>query len=596
MTANLDLGLIGNCGVAALVDGAGEIVWGCMPRADGDPVFCSLLRERRGDGDFGFFAVELSDAARSEQHYLANTPILVTRLTDRGGGAVEITDFAPRFLQFGRMFCPMTLVRQVRRVAGSPRVTMRLRPAAGHGASPARTTFGSNHVRYECGEFALRATTNCSITALLEEIPFVLQDTVTFVLGPDETLQGSVLDVARRFLEETTGYWRDWVRDLSIPFEWQEEIIRAAIALKLAAVDDTGAVLAAFTTSIPEAADSGRNWDYRFCWLRDAYFTVNALNRLNATKTMERYLSYIINIAAGAKDGRLQPVYRVNGRCDIEERVVPTLPGYRRMGPVRIGNEAYRQVQNDVYGSAILAATHAFFDSRLLRPGNEGLFAQLEALGEQAARVWAEPDAGLWELRGATRVHTSSSIMCWAACDRLGKIAARLGLAERARYWRQQAEAIHRGVCERAWSETRGSFVSTFGGNDLDASLLLLVELGFLQAEDPRFAATVAAIGGELRRGDFVFRYAGADDFGTPQNAFLACTYWYIDAIAALGRREEARALFENLLACRNRHGLLAEHIDPVTRELWGNFPQTYSMVGLINSATQLSIPWNEAF
>lgn len=596
MTANLDLGLIGNCGIAALVDGAGEIVWGCMPRADGDPVFCSLLRERRGDGDFGFFAVELSDAAHSEQHYLANTPILVTRLTDRGGGAVEITDFAPRFLQFGRMFCPMTLVRQVRRVAGSPRVTMRLRPAAGHGAAPARTTFGSNHVRYECGEFALRATTNCSITALLEEIPFVLQDTVTFVLGPDETLQGSVLDVARRFLEETTGYWRDWVRDLSIPFEWQEEIIRAAIALKLAAVDDTGAVLAAFTTSIPEAADSGRNWDYRFCWLRDAYFTVNALNRLNATKTMERYLSYIINIAAGAKDGRLQPVYRLNGRCDIEERVVPTLPGYRRMGPVRVGNEAYRQVQNDVYGSAILAATHAFFDSRLLRPGNEGLFAQLEALGEQAARVWAEPDAGLWELRGATRVHTSSSIMCWAACDRLGKIAARLGLAERARYWRQQAEAIHRGVCERAWSETRGSFVSTFGGNDLDASLLLLVELGFLQAEDPRFAATVAAIGGELRRGDFVFRYAGADDFGTPQNAFLACTYWYIDAIAALGRREEARALFENLLACRNRHGLLAEHIDPATRELWGNFPQTYSMVGLINSATQLSIPWNEAF
>jgi len=347
---------------------------------------------------------------------------------------------------------------------------------------------------------------------------------------------------------------------------------------------------------LPEAADGGRNWDYWFCWLRDAYFTVNALNRLNATKTMERYLSYIINIAAGAEDGRLQPVYRVNGRREIEERVILTLPGYRRMGPVRVGNEAYRQVQNDVYGSAILAATHAFFDSRLLRPGNEGLFAQLEALGEQAARVWAEPDAGLWELRGATRVHTSSSIMCWAACDRLGKIAARLGLSERARYWRQQAEAIHRGVCERAWSETRGSFVSTFGGNDLDASLLLLVELGFLQAEDPRFAATVAAIGGELRRGDFVFRYAGADDFGTPKNAFLACTYWYIDAIAALGRREEARALFENLLACRNRHGLLAEHIDPVTRELWGNFPQTYSMVGLINSATQLSIPWNEAF
>ena len=596
MTTTLDLGVIGNCGIAALVNATGEIVWGCMPRPDSDPVFCSLLRARHGDGDFGFFAVELADLARSEQEYLDNTPILVTRLYDRRGGAIEITDFAPRFLQFGRMFCPMTLVRQVRCLAGSPRVTMRLRPATGYGAAPARVTFGSNHVRYECADVVLRATTNCSITALLEEIPFVLQGTVTFVLGYDETLQGSVLDIARRFLEETTDYWRDWARDLSIPYEWQDEIIRAAIALKLAAMDDTGAVLAAFTSSIPEAADSGRNWDYRFCWLRDAYFTVNALNRLNATKTMERYLGYIINVAASAEDARLQPVYRINGRGEMPERVVVALPGYRDMGPVRVGNEAYRQVQNDAYGSAILAATHAFFDNRLLRPGNEGLFAQLETLGEHAARAWAQPDAGLWELRGTARVHTSSSIMCWAACDRLAKIAARLRLAQRAQYWRDHAETIHRGVCERAWSSSRNCFASTLDGNGLDASLLLLAELGFLRAEDPRFAATVAAIERELRRGDFVFRYTEADDFGTPQNAFLACTYWYIDAIAALGRREEARALFQNLLACRNRHGLLAEHIDPATRELWGNFPQTYSMVGLINSATRLSIPWDEAF
>ena len=596
MTANLDLALVGNCGIAALVDAAGEIVWGCMPRPDSDPVFCSLLRPRGGDGDFGFFAVELADLARTEQEYLANTPVLVTRLHDRRGGAVEITDFAPRFLQFGRMFSPVTLVRQVRLLAGSPRVTMRLRPAFGYGAAPARATFGSNHARYECADFVLRATTNCSISALLEENPFVLQGTVTFVLGPDETLQGSVLDIARRFLEETIDYWRDWVRGLSIPYEWQDEIIRAAIALKLAAVDDTGAVLAAFTTSVPESANSGRNWDYRFCWLRDAYFTVNALNRLNATKTMERHLSYIINVAAGAEDGRLQPVYRINGRGQMPERVVPTLPGYRGMGPVHVGNEAYRQVQNDAYGSAILAATHAFFDNRLLRPGNEGLFAQLETLGEHAARVWAQPDAGLWELRGATRVHTSSSIMCWAACDRLAKIAARLRLPKRARYWRDHAEAIHRGVCEHAWIASRRSFVSTLDGDSLDASLLLLAELGFLEVGDPRFAATVAAIERELRRGNFIFRYTEADDFGTPQNAFVACTYWYIDAIAALGRRDEARALFENLLACRNHHGLLAEHIDPATRELWGNFPQTYSMVGLINSATRLSIPWDEAF
>jgi GH15 family glucan-1,4-alpha-glucosidase len=596
VTQSLDLGLIGNGAIAALIDAKAEIVWACLPRMDSDALFCSLLRERRADGDYGFFAVDLDDFSQSEQEYLPNTPILATRLYDTRGGALEIVDCAPRFRQFGRMFSPLTLVRQLRPLAGSPRLTVRLRPAHGYGASRATATFGSNHVRYLCGDFVLRATTDCSIAALAEENAFVLRRPVSFILGPDETLQGSVAEVARRFREETTDYWRDWVRDLSIPFEWQDAVIRAAMTLKLSAVDDTGAVLAAVTSSLPEAAGSGRNWDYRYCWLRDAYFTINALNRLNATRTMERYLGYIVNVIAGAPEGRLQPVYRINGRPEIEEREIASLPGYRGMGPVRVGNQAYRQQQHDVYGAAVLAATHVFFDKRLMWAGNAALFAQLEALGERAAELWSQPDAGLWELRGATRVHTFSSVMCWAACDRLAKIAAHLGLAERARVWRARAESIHRAVCERAWSEARRSFVAVLDGDGLDASLLLLAELGFLAADDPRFAATVAAVERELRRGDFVFRYSGPDDFGLPQNAFVVCTYWYIDALAALGRRDEARALFENLLECRTRHGLLAEHVDPLTREPWGNFPQTYSMVGLIKSATRLSIPWQRAF
>lgn len=596
MRQSLELALVGNSSVAALVDATGEFVWACMPRLDGDAVFCSLLRERRGEDDYGFFAVELAGFSRSEQEYLPNTAITVTRLFDRDGNAIEITDFAPRFRQFGRMFCPVTLVRQVRRLAGSPRITIRLRPARDYGASRATTTFGSNHVRYLCGDFVLRVTTDCSISALIEEIPIVLQGTMSFVLGPDETLQGAVADVARRFFEETADYWREWVRDLSIPFEWQDAVIRAAIALKLSVVDDTGAIAAAVTTSVPESADSARNWDYRFCWMRDAYYTVNALNRLNATRTMERYLGYIINVTAGASEARLQPVYRINGRPEMEEREIGSLPGYRGMGPARVGNQAYQQVQHDVYGSAVLASTHVFFDRRLLWPGNQALFTQLEALGERANAVWSQPDAGLWELRGNARVHTYSSVMCWVACDRLAKIAAHLDLPARATRWRARADVIHRAVCERAWSAARNSFVSTLDGDGIDASLLLLAEFGFLRAEDPRFAATVSVVERELRRGDFIYRYTEADDFGIPKNAFLACTYWYIDALAVLGRREEARALFENLLACRNRHGLLSEHIDPATRELWGNFPQTYSMVGLINSATRLSIPWDEAF
>jgi GH15 family glucan-1,4-alpha-glucosidase len=266
------------------------------------------------------------------------------------------------------------------------------------------------------------------------------------------------------------------------------------------------------------------------------------------------------------------------------------------MGPVRIGNQAHRQVQHDVYGSAILAATHVFFDRRLVQRGDEVLFRRLEVLGERAASLFDQPDAGIWELRGAARVHTFSSMMCWAGCDRLARIAVHLGLADRAAYWGSQAARIHQVVCEQSWNPKRESFVGTMGGDTLDASLLRMHEVGFLAADDPRFAGTVRAIERELRHGDFVFRYIEEDDFGKPENAFLVCTFWHINALAALGRRDEARALFENLLACRNQHGLLAEHIDPRTREPWGNFVQTYSMVGIIGSAVRLSVRWDQAF
>jgi GH15 family glucan-1,4-alpha-glucosidase len=593
---SLELGLIGNGSVGALVDAMGRIVWGCMPRYDGDAVFCALLRNGEGADEFGSFAVDLVDVVRSEQEYLANTAIMVTRLYDQRGGAVEITDFAPRFRQFGRMFNPMMLVRRVKRLAGSPRITLRLRPAYGYGAQRPAKTCGSNHVRYVAPDLVLRLTTDASITAVVEETTFFLEDTVTLLLGADETVHDAIAEVGRRFLEETANYWREWVRYLSIPFEWQDAVIRAAITLKLNAYDDTGAIIAAMTTSIPEAAGSTRNWDYRYCWLRDGYFVVNALNRLGTTRTMERYLAYIINVAAGAPGGALQPVYRINGRSMMDEHEVASLAGYRGMGPVRVGNQAYRQVQHDVYGSAILTATHAFFDRRLVRHGDQILFERLEALGEQAVRVHDQPDAGLWELRGSAHVHTFSSVMCWAACDRLARIALHIGLPARAEHWRRHADQIHRYVSDNAWNEKRRAFTATVGGDALDASMLLLHEIGFLRADDPRFAATVQAIEGELKQGDFVFRYVQADDFGVPENAFLVCTFWYIYALAALGRMDEARQLFENLLSCRNRHGLLAEHIDPRSREQWGNFVQTYSMVGLINAAIRLSIRWDQAF
>ncbi len=591
---NLELGLIGNGSISALIGPLAQMVWSCMPRFDGDPVFCSLLG--KPEASRGEFSIEVMDFSRAEQSYIRNTAILVTTLYDEGGGAVEITDFAPRFKQFGRSFYPMMLVRRVRRLAGSPSVRIRLEPAFGYGAEAPDVTFGSNHVRYVSPQLVVRLTTDASIAAVLEQTPFVLDGDVTLILGPDETLSDNPGELGQRFFGATRNYWRDWVRFLGIPFEWQEAVIRAAITIKLAALEDTGAIVAAMTTSLPEAPCSGRNWDYRYCWLRDSYFVVSALNRLSVTRTMERYLHYIINLAAAQRGGGLQPVYGLSGRPDLKEEIVASLPGFGGMGPVRKGNDACRQRQNDVYGAAILSATHMFFDERIEHMGNAGLFAQLESLGELARVAYDKPDAGIWEFRSKEKVHTYSSVMCWVACDRLGRIATKLGLKDRAAYWRGVSEQIHAVICERAWNREMGTFVESFDGNELDASLLLLHELGFLPAGDPRFAGTVAAVERDLKRGDFIFRYTGEDDFGTPTTAFLVCTFWYIDALAALGRIEEARGLFLKLLGCRNSLGLLSEDIDPVSRRLWGNFPQTYSMVGLINSAMRLSKGWEGVF
>ena len=596
MLNSIDLGLIGNCRIGALIDAEAEIVWFCLPRFDGDPTFCSLLREHETGEGSGYCTIELVDQVAAEQSYLINSAVLLTRLTDSHGGVIEITDFAPRFRQYDRMFIPMMLIRQVRRVQGTPRIRLRVRPAYDYGRQQCTVTYGSHHIRYVAPDWVMRLNTDASLTTILEEIPFFLEESVTIILGADETIPESIGEMARRFLDETLSYWQRWVSDLAIPFEWQDEVIRAAITLKLNAYEDTGAIVAAMTTSVPEMATAPRNWDYRYCWLRHAYFVVNALNRLGTTRTMERYLSYLVNVVAGAPEGRIQPVYGINGRARLEERETDSLCGYRGMRPVRIGNQAYAQDQHDVYGSAILAVAHVFFDHRLVRRGDAALFHRLEPLGETAMIVYDQPDAGLWEFRGRQRIHTFSSVMCWAACDRLARIAFKLGFGDRGSYWRGHADRIHAVICNRAWSEKKQTFAAAFGDDTLDASMLLLHDVGFLTADDPRFAKTVAAVERELKHGNYIHRYVEPDDFGVPENAFVVCTFWYIYALAALDRTKEARDLFENLIARRNMHGLLAEHINPHTGEHWGNFPQTYSMVGLINAAIRLSSRWDCAF
>jgi GH15 family glucan-1,4-alpha-glucosidase len=310
---------------------------------------------------------------------------------------------------------------------------------------------------------------------------------------------------------------------------------------------------------------------------------------------MEEYIHYITNIAVEA-ERPLKPVYGIVPAEPLEERIAGDLAGFQGCGPVRVGNQAAEQLQHDAYGSVILGASQMFIDERLPRMGDADLFRRLEPLGTRARRFALEPDAGPWEYRGRQRVHTHSATMCWVACDRLARIAQRLGSSERAAAWRAHAEALRTEILARAWNEARGAIVGALDGSELDASVLLLPELGLLPAGDRRFVATCDLIGKELGRNGFIMRYTAEDDFGLPETAFLVCQFWYIDALGSIGRWEEARALFADLLKRRNRFGLLSEDIHPVTGELWGNLPQTYSMAGIVNTGRVLSRSWQEAW
>ncbi len=416
---NLDLALIGNSCAAAFVDRNARIVWWCFPYFDSDPVFSRLLA---GDEEKGFCDVVLAGLAETDSHYVRNTAIVETLLTDSQGAKIRVTDFAPIFQRFEREYRPPQIMRRIEPVAGLPRVTIRVRPTHSYGKPTANVVVGSNHIRYLGDPQVMRLTTDAPLSYIANEVTFPLTRPLTLVFGQDDPFLSAIETTSREFLDRTRDYWHEWTRMLATPFEWQSEVIRSAITLKLTSVTETGAIVAAHTTSIPEAPGSTRNWDYRFCWLRDAYFVVDALNRLGATQIMESYINYITTIATDPQT--IQPVHGIVPFSSLDERIAPDLKGFLGYGPVRVGNQAAQQIQNDVYGSVVLAATQMFVDERLPKMGDESLFRLLEALGERAAAVAFKPDAGLWEYRGIARAHTYSATLCWAACDRLAGIGA----------------------------------------------------------------------------------------------------------------------------------------------------------------------------
>ncbi len=582
-----DLGLIGNCQLSALVRRDGAIVWACMPRFDSPPVFASLLDAQGG----GAFTVGPADGRQGTQRYLPNTNVLETTF-DGPDGAFRVLDLAPRYFQYDRSFRPTKLLRIVEPLRGTPRVRVNCDPVLGWGRERPRRELGSHHVAFHGYDSELRLTTDAPLS-YLDGHPFGLSERRHFVLAWGAPVEESLAPLCERFLRETIRYWRQWVKHCEIPLIFQEEVIRSALTLKLHCFEDTGAIAAALTTSLPEAPGSGRTWDYRYCWLRDASYALGAFRLLGHFEEREQFLHYLLNVASSAPELELAPLYRIDGKDDLTEQLLPDWPGYLGEGPVRIGNGAATHKQHDVYGEMVLALAPLFLDARFREQVTPAVLDLVARLADKAISVAGQPDAGIWEYRAGWRPQTFSSLMCWAAADRMARIAHQHRPADAPRF-AAAAEKIRQEILTRAIDPTRGCLVADYGGTEVDAALLQAVSLRLLPEGDPRLHATVDAIGRDLAHDGWLRRYRTRDDFGVPSVAFMLCTFWQIEALAKLGRADEARRVLEATRQVDAPLGLLAEDLDPASRAMWGNFPQAYSHVGLIHAAFSASPRWSE--
>jgi GH15 family glucan-1,4-alpha-glucosidase len=581
-----DLGIVGNCQFAALVHRDGSVVWCCLPRLDSDPVFGALLDTAGG----GRFRVGPASGALGAQRYLPNTNVLET-LFDDEDGAFRVVDLAPRFSLHGRSFRPTQLVRVVEPLRGQPRVRVTCDPRLGWTARRPRAHLGSHHVQYEGFASPLRLTTDVPVTYVDSGLPFALTGPRHLVLTWGQPVEEPLQPLAERFRGETERHWRDWVKGCAVPVRYQDEVIRSALALKLHCFEDTGAIVASTTTSIPESPGAGRTWDYRYCWLRDAYYVLGAFHLLGRFEERERFIQWLFDVAGGSPDLDLAPLYGLDGRSDLAERTVEGWPGFRGEGPVRVGNAAARQRQNDIFGETALALAPVFLDERFQDEQSEATLRLLVRLARKALAVAGTPDAGIWEVRAESRPRTFSSLMSWAAADRVAAVL-RLHHPDDAPAFAAGAERLREEILREAWSPAVGAIASTYGGRELDASLLQMAPLRFLPATDPRLAATVDAIAGGLDQAGWLRRYAEDDGLGRPQVAFVLCTFWLVEALDVLGRAKDARFRLERALAALTPLGLLSEDFDPAGVR-WGNFPQAYSHVGLIRAAFAAAPPWS---
>jgi len=577
-------GIIGNCAYLAHVNLNTNIDWLCWPRMDSSFIFGGMLDKNKG----GEFYIRPSGEYTSKQYYLENTNVLCTEISSESG-KYRITDFAPRFYQYERYFKPLMLIRKIEPLEGNPRVKVKCKPVCDYGSGFLKAQRGSNHIEFLGCEETLRLTTNIPISYLFEEEFFVLNDEKYLLLTYGHPLEAPLNATAERFLRETTLYWRTWIKHSNIANFYQPAVIRSALTLKIHQYEDTGAIIAASTTSLPEYPGSGRTWDYRYCWLRDTYYVITALNHIGHFEEMEKYFSYVADISFSG-DYRYQPLYGITGKKNLVEQILPHLDGYEGNQPVRIGNQAYEHIQNDIYGQVLISMLPLYTDHRFVFSERKDSAWWLEYLLNKIEHTIDEKDAGIWEFRNFANIHCYSNLFQWAGCAAAEKMARTIGnqqLVEKAIALKDRA-AAH---IESCYDPVRKVYTNAAGSQHLDASTLQLIMMNYLDPASEKARDHLAALEKELKTEQGLFyRYLHSDDFGKPKATFLVCAFWYVEALACVGRIDDAVREFQNLLQYSNHLQLFSEDVVEESGSQWGNFPQAYSHVGLMNAAYRISM------
>ena len=578
-----DYGVIGNCAYTAHIKKDTNISWMCWPRFDSSFIFGNLIDDEKG-GEFSALPVE--GDFESKQYYLENTNVLCTEITC-ASGKYRVTDFAPRYLQHSRSYKPLMLIRKIEPISDHPNIKVVCDPVGDYGNTRPEKSMGSNHIRFNGLEAQVRCTTNISLSYLIKDQSFVLNETKYMVLTFGSPLETDLKETAEMFLDRTINYWHKWVKTASIANFYQKEAIRSALILKIHQFEDTGAIVAATTTSLPESPGSTRNWDYRFCWMRDTFYTLNAFNNIGHFEELEKYFHYIMNITSGEND-RYQPLFGIGGEKDLIE-IETKLKGYQGNQPVRVGNQAYEHIQNDVYGQVLLSLLPLYYDQRIIfteRFDSGDLIFKTLGLIE---KTMEQTDAGLWEFRNLSQHHCYTYLFHWAGSLAAEKIAVVLK-DEKMGKLAQKLGKIAKGKIEQCYSASKKGYSQAIGTDRMDASCLQLINMNYLDNNSERAKQHLQAMEKELKASNGLFyRYKHQDDFGEPETTFLICAFWYVEALACVGRLDEAIEYFDNIIGYSNHVGLLSEDVNEKDGSMWGNFPQAYSHVGLLNAAHRIA-------